>query len=57
MELISGSLDTHVMIWDILQELQKMVLKDHKQPIVKVHLWKEFAMSASKDGVFKIWDL
>jgi len=37
--------------------MQKMVLKDHKQPIVKVHLWKEFAFSASKDGIFKIWDL
>ncbi|KAL4512906.1 hypothetical protein ABPG72_017591 [Tetrahymena utriculariae] len=65
-QLITGSGDTSIIVWDILGEQPLYKLAGHKNAITDLFYYKyqeneftthEFILSTSKDGLFKLWDM
>ena len=57
-QLISGSADKKIKVWDLRTNLCVNTIKGHKKPVscLEVISSTRFA-SASADGVVKVWDL
>ncbi|KAF0990874.1 hypothetical protein HZS_1487 [Henneguya salminicola] len=57
--LVSGSLDTYIIIWDILNECGLYRLKGHNGPITACKFLKtcNILITSSKDTFIKLWDL
>lgn len=59
MRLVSGAVDTTIIVWDIVNESGLFKLKGHKNLITQVKFMKlhNCIISSSKDGTIKFWDL
>lgn len=59
MRLVSGGVDTTIIVWDIVNECGLFKLKGHKNLITQVKFMKNHncMISSSKDGTIKFWDL
>lgn len=60
--LVSGSLDTHLVVWDLLAERGVARLKGHKTRITQCAIVESsergnFVISSSLDGMLKVWNL
>lgn len=57
--LASGGRDTHVIVWDVVNECGLFRLKGHKGPVTRVRFMhdKNVLVSSSKDTLVKFWDL
>uniref|UniRef100_T1JD22 Small-subunit processome Utp12 domain-containing protein n=1 Tax=Strigamia maritima TaxID=126957 RepID=T1JD22_STRMM len=58
--LVTGSKDTEIAVWDIIDERGIVRLKGHKGPITRCRFMKKhqnMIVSSSKDGLIKFWDL
>ena len=57
--LASGGKDTHVIVWDVVNECGLFRLKGHKGPITRVRFLKDknVLVSSGKDTLVKFWDL
>lgn len=60
--LVSGSLDTHLVVWDVLAERGVARLKGHKTRITQCAIVESeergsFVVSSSLDGMLKVWNL
>ncbi|WFD35664.1 beta transducin [Malassezia cuniculi] len=60
MYLASGSQDTSIIMWDIVAETGLFRLRGHHDVITGLHMLGDglyYLVSASKDGLLKLWDL
>ena len=56
--LASGSGDTNVIVWDVINECGLYRLKGHKGPVTSISFQKDDVLvSSSKDTHIKFWDL
>ena len=57
--LASGSRDTHVIVWDVINEAGLYKLKGHKGPITSLAFDNErnVLITSAKDTFIKFWDL
>lgn len=57
--LASGAKDTHVIVWDVVNECGMFRLKGHKGPVTRLRFMEDrnILVSSSKDTFIKFWDL
>lgn len=58
-DIISGSEDKTVRIWNLLDQREKATLKGHSTPVISVAVTSSGKIGAtgSKDKTIKLWDL
>ena len=57
--LVSGSLDTHIKIWDLRMKACVNTFKSHNDAITTIDISPDSKMiiSGSEDGTIKFWDI
>lgn len=55
--IISGSKDTNIIVWDAVTNTRRSTLTEHRERITMLKTFDNLLVSASSDGIVKVWDL